>query len=99
MSALLAGGAGMTTIRERVRNARQRRNEALRMHEAGMSWPEVGAHFGVTAARASQLAARATRTVKPRVEWAGTIASYVESRAQAVRDVADATLARLGATT
>ena len=82
----------MTTIRERVRNARERRNAALRMHESGMSWSEIGAHFGVTAARASQLAARATVAPRPAVEWRGTIAEWLRMRLARI----DETVAAVG---
>lgn len=46
----------------------KRRLKALELRESGMKWREVGAHFGVSASRARQLA-ECGRRIRQHPRW------------------------------
>ena len=76
--------------------AATRRDIALRLREAGATWGEVGTHLGVTAGRAVQIAKPTPRRkpgnpTRPQREPGGTtLGEYIERRARAVDECAEA---------
>jgi hypothetical protein len=71
--------------------AAERRAIARSLRAEGRTWPAIGAHLGVSAQRAFQLAnGRQSRAAPAEPAFTGTIADYITQRAARVRESVEA---------